>query len=376
MFFFCHPSIGNHKRRAFTLVELLVVITIIGILIALLLPAVQAAREAARRLQCQNNFKQVGLAVLNYEAAHAWFPPASQWADAELPGLPYHNAASFRPNWIALVLPYFEQQGLQDVLDPTQSLTAASNLRFRSARLSTLLCPSDTFNQVPFNGSRAGSTAAMGDGWARGNVAANGSLGAMNGESYCASYNGIPNCAATAKAPGWRSDRLRGVMGCNVAVRIAEITDGTSFTILLGEIRAGISEMDPRGAWAMGDSSTSLWGHGSFMGDGNGPNSPGLGGDNVASANEILAAFGCSSYLNCPPLMDLNMTCFPVMGNQQRVCSLHAGGAYVCLADGSVQWISDYIDIVGDVTANPPRYSVWDRLCLSADGVPVPANAF
>src|SRR5450830_1623189 len=129
-------EIRNHKSTAFTLVELLVVITIIGILIALLLPAVQAAREAARRLQCQNNLKQVGLAILNYEATHRWFPPSSQFAPADLPNLPNPNFSRLRPNWVALVLPFMEQQGLFDSLDQTQSLNASVNARFRGTRLS------------------------------------------------------------------------------------------------------------------------------------------------------------------------------------------------------------------------------------------------
>ena len=106
------------------------------------------------------------------------------------------------------------------------------------------------------------------------------------------------------------------------------------------------------------------------MGDGNGPNSPGLGGDNVVTGPALYASVGCNSnnYLNCPPLAADNMTAYPYGNNQQAARSMHANGLYICLADGSVQWISDYIDIAGNVGANPPIFSVWDRLNLSADG--------
>ena len=105
------------NRRAFTLVELLVVIAIIGILIALLLPAVQAAREAARRSQCANNLKQIGLALLNYEDAFKTLPPSVVYgcpgdrttATAEIP---YHHT------WITRILPFLEQQALYDQMDP------------------------------------------------------------------------------------------------------------------------------------------------------------------------------------------------------------------------------------------------------------------
>ncbi len=365
------------QTRAFTLVELLVVIAIIGILIALLLPAVQSAREAARRLQCSNNLKQIGVALSAYEFTHGIFPPASQWNAADASKLGSHNVNAFRgPNWAALILPYLEQQNLFDRIDQTQSIAAAANADFRGTQLSVMLCPSDPNNATPFNGTSTTRTSGLGDGWARGNYAVNGSLGAMNGETVCGIFGGIPNCAATAASGGWKENRLRGVMGANVSLPMARIRDGASNTILVAEIRAGISEMDSRGTWALGDSSSSLWGHGSFMGDGNGPNSPGTGGDNVANCNEMVAAFGCSAWNNCPALAKEEMTCYPLVNNQQSVRSMHIGSVCVSLVDGSVQWISENVDVVGNLGANPPVYSVWDRLNASADGQALPAGAF
>jgi prepilin-type N-terminal cleavage/methylation domain-containing protein len=101
---------NRQRNRGFTLVELLVVIAIIGILIALLLPAVQAAREAARRMQCSNNMKQIALALHNYHDVHKTFPPRGFFGAANTgpPNLPYHHT------WIGAILPFIEQQPLYD----------------------------------------------------------------------------------------------------------------------------------------------------------------------------------------------------------------------------------------------------------------------
>ena len=123
----------------FTLVELLVVITIIGILIALLLPAVQAAREAARRMQCGNNFKQVGLALHNYHAAKACFPPG-MFDPTSKPNVPVYWS------WSTYILPYIEQQALYDQFDFTNGnhfFSTAANQLANATILSAYVCASD-----------------------------------------------------------------------------------------------------------------------------------------------------------------------------------------------------------------------------------------
>src|SRR3954469_12323409 len=122
------------KPKAFTLVELLVVIAIIGILVALLLPAIQAAREAARRSQCQNNMKQLGLAALNFESAKKVLPSSKR---------PLGTTTAPRIAGMTLLLPYFEEGTKLAQFDLTQNWSKPVNLPIVSTPIPTLLCPSD-----------------------------------------------------------------------------------------------------------------------------------------------------------------------------------------------------------------------------------------
>jgi len=131
----------KRKIGGFTLVELLVVIAIIGILIALLLPAVQAAREAARRMQCSNNLKQIGLALSNYEAAIGCFPPGAIWPD----GMLWGNQRQ-RQNFHVLLLPYHEQGDVYNMIDwdvPGVLWANGNNRAATKVAIASLLCPSD-----------------------------------------------------------------------------------------------------------------------------------------------------------------------------------------------------------------------------------------
>ena len=127
------------RLRGFTLVELLVVIAIIGVLVALLLPAIQAAREAARRAQCLNNLRQVGLACLNYESAKGTLPPGSFYGEGDLGG-----------NYVTAIMPYMEMANVIDSIDDTVSFVHQNNERIVStSTFPGLYCPSDEWSANP-----------------------------------------------------------------------------------------------------------------------------------------------------------------------------------------------------------------------------------
>ena len=124
--------VRSDTLHGFTLVELLVVIAIITILVVLLLPAIQSAREAARRVQCLNNLKQIGLALLAYHDASGSFPPGSHWNRAAGADPDRVNEERLSENWVILILPFMEEQALYDRFDLTQYITQPVNRAARS----------------------------------------------------------------------------------------------------------------------------------------------------------------------------------------------------------------------------------------------------
>jgi prepilin-type N-terminal cleavage/methylation domain-containing protein len=334
-------------RSAFTLVELLVVIAIIGILVALLLPAIQAARESARRSQCQNNVKQVCLSLLSYHDTKKEFPPSVRLLTKH-ENLP-ENATTHLQNWVVSILPYIEEQNLFDSFDETVPVSDPKNRIPRGTSIETMLCPSDSFNrQSLFSGRKA----EEGDNWARGNYGANGALGFLTVVGT--------NAAGRRDMDYWKNPQTRGVMGMNVALSLKQITDGTSQTILVGELRAGLSEYDPRGTWALnGAGASSLWAHGTD--NAIGPNACIPGGDGIFGCGKIKGSAGGEAGLlaECMPCDDV--------AGQGTVRSRHTGGAFVGFVDGSVHFISDFIDKGTQWELNPDQYHTWQRLCASGD---------
>ena len=183
-----------NQRPAFTLVELLVVIAIIGILIAMLLPAVQAVREAARRTECQNNLKQLALAAFNFESAQIEFPPGVVDDDDDL-------QEALHTGW-AFLLPHMEQNNIADQYDMTVSWKSTANLPLAQLTIPTLNCPS--------NPTRFEQT------------------GPIEGTKSDYAFSKGPTAALFADTP-------EGMFGINQQVTMGAVTDGTSNTFLIGD---------------------------------------------------------------------------------------------------------------------------------------------
>lgn len=343
----------SHKIcSAFTLVELLVVIAIIGVLVALLLPAVQAAREASRRSSCSNNMKQLGLAAHNFADTYASrLPPFVQIINPPTPAqtdtLSTYRNPGFGPNWVVLMLPFIEQRGLyeQNATGINAFLTSNGTdqtwRNVRNVKLKTMLCPTDlnVVKNFTLNG---------GD-WARGNYGANGGPSwlsfAVDGNSQAVLFGG-------------------GCFGINKSPTLQEITnsDGTANTIMLHEIRQGLTDNDRRGVWAMGVGGSSVTGAFS-QGDATVPNDSLEYSDDIENCNDVRTKLGVGN----SGLGKLRMGCsndnlpnnWPNWQAQSR--SLHPGGIQACFADGGVRFITNTI-----------AQTTWQAICGRNDGVVPP----
>lgn len=256
------------SRRAFTLVELLVVIAIIGVLVAMLLPAVQQVRESARLTSCKNNLKQFGVAMHNYETARKHLPTGYEYQYAAA-----GNTRGF--SWGTLLLPLIEEPAIYDQIDFTKPLYHADNLIAREIHLATFLCPTDTISPTGYVEMGPGERFAM--------------------ACYAANF-GPPDLDAT-------QEQRDGVFSRNSRTRLAEITDGLSKTLMLGErqngpFRDGASHgnhFEYETAWsgAIRDhvDPTDDHGHMVLFQTGHTPNSPQSDDRDVSAAHSGLALF-------------------------------------------------------------------------------------
>jgi prepilin-type N-terminal cleavage/methylation domain-containing protein/prepilin-type processing-associated H-X9-DG protein len=320
----------SHKS-AFTLVELLVVITIIGVLISLLLPAIQAAREAARRMQCSSNLKQFGVALNNFESQKGAFPAGNHEK--------FNLSVIFdQYQWIYLInhlMPYLEMQGYFDALGGPQFNLAApywsTPIPPAWARLaempfpSVLACPSDIVSDGMVNCIvYLPKTSYLGIFW-----------GYNDGENMNASL----------------VQKRRAVFRPNKGTLMADITDGTSCTMAMAEYLRGVGREDARG-----DTYTCRAGA-QYIYVYSGPNStlP----DTLYDSGGFCSA---SSGHNQP---SLNLPCIPSGSSASNFAtprSMHPGGVNAVFCDGSVHFIPDSVD------SSTTRVGIWQRLGFIADG--------
>jgi len=362
------------RRNGFTLIELLVVIAIIGVLIALLLPAVQKIREAANRMSCSNNLKQIALGSHNYHDTFkrlmvGCYIPYAQDGGPNVGG-GYHETQDitfpFGPNWAVYLLPFIEQDNLYKTINvnayPGFVITPANiynwtmyDRTWRALRTYTVpifLCPSDSnHNQTPYKDPSGVDTPAEVT-WARGNYAATcgftDSDHTTDGANCLGNnpFNGngqdgvVPNNPANpplSKGPIF----FFSTNGKN-GTRLTDIIDGTSNTILFNEIKAGFSELDPRGVWALGHPgmSTTQAGRNYNPTPNNTLDSP----DGQNYGDEMQNCYKFWFY----GLGALNFGCFPnTPGDQDNSAmarSNHPAGVNAAFADGSVHFIQNNID--------------------------------
>ncbi|HEV7282409.1 MAG TPA: DUF1559 domain-containing protein [Pirellulaceae bacterium] len=325
------------SRTGFTLVELLVVIAIIGVLVALLLPAVQAARAAANRMSCGNNLKQIALAVHNYHDTHKT--------------LPTMRTQSFSGDgyaWRVSILPQMEQQAAFDAIETYRnavngnhwwtSPAAPNQAPFRGMEISAYICPAD-----------GGLTAP------RPNTTDQGRA------SYQVCYGTTTRQAGTGHNMSTGTSATNGMFQRQQFNRMADVFDGLSNTIMLGErcMANGTNRTDVKGnvAAGMGDADSTIEAHATEC-----------LGKSVGSQGKVIAGSPPSvednypgQYWNCGnsfyagfgtvlPPNQISCTVAATNGHDQwgvyTASSRHSGGAQFALGDGSVRFVSDTVDIL------------------------------
>ena len=303
------------KSRAFTLVELLVVIAIIGILIGMLLPAVQQVREAARRTECMNKLRQQGLALLNYESSRMKFPfGATGGANA---------ARNYGPGWQLIILPQIEQSSLGEGTNFFGNGFAKFNRgRWENTVVPAYVCPSSPIDALQPGGILQAETTQR--------AHYMGFAGSVASEDFPENRNRDENADLGILAGG-------GILPVQEEISIAEVKDGTSNTALIGEASAYLfqeidgvqNEVRPLQLLAMTCSVRNQGG-------------PTNGSDTTAFRWDVNTVTSIRYGIN---QTDADLPGMGAGSFNNGMISAHAGGANACFGDGSTHFLSDEINV-------------------------------
>ncbi|RIK88939.1 MAG: prepilin-type cleavage/methylation domain-containing protein [Planctomycetota bacterium] len=323
--------------HGFTLVELLVVIAIIGVLVALLLPAVQAAREAARRSTCINNLKQLGTAIALYHDVRKVYPAGAQWADGDVtcqPGSTSNPCEDLRGNLLIWILPYIEQQALYNQFDFKRVIDGQlrpDGQPIGSAMVASFICPTSVHPSEAYHSDPA--------------------LASLKMFNYAASRGPTKHISAPGcSCPQWNT--FNGLIGSeayaypdfqphlwpefggpftrvSIQVKQSQITDGLSNTFFLGEVRPECSTHAARG-WS-----------------------------ETNNGNGLISTLIPINYDTCSQTDPDRCRQWCNWSTELGFKSAHAGGAHFSMGDASVQFIAETIDAYA-----------YNRLGGKADGQP------
>ncbi|MCO8123203.1 DUF1559 domain-containing protein [Stieleria sp. TO1_6] len=340
------PAFAGRRRPAFTLIELVVVIAIIGILVGLLLPAVQAAREAARRMSCSNRLRQIGLATQNYHAAYKQFPAgyvSHATSDGSAPAAVQMDPLTWDAGpgwgWGAALMAFAEGNSVVSELRSDQPIWSPANASAIATTVPLFLCPSATGGDEPFtvqdqSGAAlriAGREIRLGRSHyvaSHGQESCWGECGsAATGEVFTNIYTATTRIVAIDGDAGRVAD---GPFFRNSKTRFRDILDGTTNTIFFGEHSSALSEKTWVGVVP------GAYTHPGFRSPENGPD---------AAATLTLVHAG-------PSGGELDITGHPIIHpvnfptyHVGQMFSQHPGGGYVCMGDGSVNFVSNFVDL-------------------------------